>query len=72
MRLMRELQLSTGGAVDLHLLHGLYGRFVAKSPLATAPGPKKITYDKLFRFPRLWIGGVMGVSVSAFRKQFIT
>jgi hypothetical protein len=45
---------------------------VSKSPRTTAPGPKKITYDQFLRFMSLWFSGVMGVSVTAFRKQFAT
>ena len=62
-RLMRELQLSTGGAVDMHVFRGFNGGLVAKSPSALAPaGPKKVTYDRFLRFLSLWFGGVMGVS----------
>ena len=71
-RLLRELQLSTVGAMDLHVFRGFNGKLVATSPSTTAPGPKKITYDQFFRFPSLWFSGVMCVSVAAFRKQFAT
>jgi hypothetical protein len=71
-RLLRELQIYTGGSEDLHIFRGFNGRLVAKSPRTTAPGPKKITYDQFLRFMSLWFSGVMGVSVAAFRKQFAT
>jgi len=72
MRLLRELQLSTDGVVDLHVFRGINGRLVAKSPHATAPAPKKITYDQFLRFLSLWFSGVMGVLVAAFCKQLAT
>jgi hypothetical protein len=63
-RLLRELQISTGGAVDLHAFRGFNGRLVAKNPRATAPGPKKITYDQFLRFLSLimvqWSDGRIG------------
>ena len=71
-RLLRELQISTGGAVGLHVFRGFNGRLVAKNSRATAPGPKKITYDQFLRLLSLWFSGVMGVLVVAFRKQFAT
>jgi integrase len=71
-RLLRELQIYTGGSEDLHIFRGFNGRLVAKSPRTTAPGPKQITYDQFLRFMSLWFSGVMGVSVAAFRKQFAT
>ena len=70
--LLQELQLSTGGAVDLQVYRGFNGMLVAKSPSATAPGPKKITYDQILRLLSLWFSGVMGESVAAFRKLFAT
>jgi hypothetical protein len=71
-RLLRELQIYTGGFEDLHIFRGFSGRLVAKSPRTTAPWPKKITYEKFHRFMSLWFNGVMDVSVAAFRKQFAT
>ena len=44
-RLLRELQIYTGGSEDLYIFREFNGRLVAKSPRTTAPGPKKITYD---------------------------
>ncbi len=54
------------------MFRGFNGRLVAKSPRATAPELKKITYDQFLRFMSLWFSGVMGVSVAAFRKQIAT
>ena len=51
---------------------GFNGRLVAKRPGSTAPGPDKITYDQFFRYLGQWLGGVMGVSIAVFRKQFAT
>jgi len=60
--LMRELQLlSTDEAVDLHVFRGFNGKLVAKSPSATAPGLKRITYYQFLRFLSTWFSGVMGV-----------
>ncbi len=67
-RMLRELQIYTGGSEDLYILRGFNGRLVAKSPRTTAPGPKKITYDKILRFMSLWFSGVMSVSVATFWK----
>jgi hypothetical protein len=71
-RLLRELEIYTGGSEDLFIFRGFNGRLVAKSPRMTALGPKKITYDQLLRYLSLWFSGVMGVSVDAFRKQYAT
>ena len=71
-RLLRELEIYTGGSEDLFIFRGFNGRLVAKSPRMTAPGPKKITYDQYLRYLSLWFSGVMGVSIDAFRKQFAT
>jgi integrase len=71
-RLLRELKTYTGGSEGSLAFRGFNGRLVAKSPRATSPGPKKITYDQFLRFMSLWLSGVMGVSVGAFRKQFAT
>ena len=72
MRLLRELQNSTGEAVDLHVFRGFNGRLVAKNPRATAPSQKKITYGQFLRFLSLRFSGVMSVSAADFRKQFAT
>jgi hypothetical protein len=40
-RLLRELQIYTGGSEDLYIFRGFNGRLVGKSPRTTAPGPKK-------------------------------
>ncbi len=53
-RLLRELQIYTGGSEDLYIFLGFNGRLVAKSPRATAPGPKRITYDQFLRFMSLY------------------
>jgi len=68
-RLMRELQIYTGGSENLYIFREFSGMLVAKSPRTTAPGTKKITYDLLLRFMSLCFSGVMGVSVVVFRKQ---
>jgi hypothetical protein len=49
-RLLWELQSSTGGAVDMHVFREFNDRLVTKNPRATAPGPNKITYDQFHRF----------------------
>jgi hypothetical protein len=49
-RLLRELDTFTGGSKDTHVLRGFNDWLVAKSPRCTAPGPKKITYDRHLRF----------------------
>ena len=67
-----ELENYTGGSGELHVFRGFIGKLAAKSPRNTAPGPKKITYDQFLRYLSLWLSGVMGVSVEAFRKQFST
>ena len=71
-RLLRELQIYTGGSEEFFIFRGFNGRLVAKSQRTIAPGLKKITYDPFLCFMRLWFTGVMGVSVAAFRKQFAT
>jgi hypothetical protein len=71
-RMLRELKTYTGGSEGLPVFRGFNGRLVAKSPRASAPGPKKITNDQFLRFTSLWFVGVMGVSVASFRKQFST
>ncbi len=48
-RLMREVQIYTGGSEDLSIFRGFNGRLVARSPRMNAPGPKKITYDQYLR-----------------------
>ena len=58
-RLLRELHIYTDGSEDLYIFRGFIGRLVAKSPRTTAPGPKKITYDKFLRFMSLWLSGDM-------------
>ncbi len=40
-RLLRELDIFTGGSEDQHIFCGFNGRLVAKSPRNTAPGPFK-------------------------------
>ncbi len=70
--MLRELQIYTGGSEDHNVFRGFNGRLVAKSPRTTPPGPKKITYDKFLCFMSLWFSRVMGLSVAAFWKQFIT
>jgi hypothetical protein len=71
-QLLRELKTYTGRSEGLHVFRGFNGRLVAKSPRATSPGPKKITYAQFLRFMSLWFSGVMGVSVATFRKKFAT
>jgi hypothetical protein len=71
-RLLRELQIFTGVAVDWHVFRGFNGRPVSKSQHSTTPGPKNITCDVFLRFLRIWFGGVMSVSDVSFRKQLAT
>ncbi len=65
-RLLREMQIYTGGSEDFYIFRGFNGRLVAKSPRTTAPGPKKITYDRFLRFVSLWFSGILSVSVATF------
>ena len=71
-RLLRELEIYTGGSEDRPVFRGFNGKLVVKSPRTTAPGPKKIAYDQYLRYLSLWCSEIMGVSVAAFRKQFST
>ena len=71
-RMLRELEIHTGGSEELYVFRGFNGKLVAKSPRTTAPGPSKITYDQYLRFLSLWFSGVMKITVQDFRKQFAT
>ncbi len=71
-RLLRELQIYTGGSEDLHVFRGFNGRMAAKSPRTTAPRPKRIAYDPFLRSFILCFSGAMDISVEVFRKLFAT
>ncbi len=72
MRLLLQLRAYAGGAEDLHVFRGFNGCLVAKNPGRTAPGPDKISYDKILQFMGLWFSGVLGTSVALFKKQWAT
>ena len=44
-RLLRQLQVSTGLEPESFIFQGFEGKFVAKSPSKTKPGKDKITYS---------------------------
>jgi len=71
-RLLQRLRVYTGGAEGLYVFRGFNGGLVSKSPGSNAPGPTKITYDQLLLCLSLWFGGIIGVSVEAFRKHSAT
>ncbi len=71
-RSLLQLRILTGKSEDLHVFRGFNGWLVAKSPEKTVPGPDRITDDQYLRFLGLWLSGVWGISLDAFRKQFAT
>ena len=71
-RLMRELQVHTGGSEGMHVFRGFNGQMVAKSMRTNAPWLKRIAYDQYLRFSSLCSIGFMGMYVEACRKYFDT
>jgi hypothetical protein len=67
LKLLRMMQLYTGGEEDAFIFRGFNGRLVKKSPKRTSPGDDYISYGQFSTFLAIWIGGVMGLS-SCYRR----
>jgi len=70
LRLLRMMQLHTGGERDAFIVRGLKGRLVKKSPERTSSGDDYIAYGQFSTFLAMWLGGVMGLSSEEFLAQY--